>query len=167
MSISKNKVVTLHYRLREGAEDGPSLEETFGTSPLSFIFGIGQMIPGFEANLKGQEEEGGEFGFLLTPEEAYGGQKPSAIVEVPRANFTGADGKIDEEAVKIGSPVRMKNQEGRSFQGTIIEDKGEQLVVDFNHPMAGKSLHFSGEILKVREASEEELSLGHVLDAHH
>ncbi len=166
MSISKNKVVTLHYSLRDGAEDGPLIEETLGGTPLSFIFGIGQMIPGFEANIE-KHEQGSKYAFLLTPEEAYGGQKPNAIVDIPKANFAAQDGTIDEKTIKIGSPVRMKNQEGRSFQGTIIEDKGEILVVDFNHPMAGRSLHFSGEILSVREATAEELDHGHVHDGTH
>jgi len=61
----------------------------------------------------------------------------------------------------------MKNQDGNAFQGTIIEDKGEILVVDFNHPMAGKSLHFSGEVVSIREASLVELEHGHVHDITH
>lgn len=166
MPISINKVVTLHYTLREGAADGPMIEETFGVTPLSFIFGKGQMIPGFEANLK-DKEEGNEYAFLLSPEEAYGGQKPNAIIDIPKANFANQEGQIDPNAIKVGSPVRMRNQEGRAFQGTIIEDKGETLVVDFNHPMAGKSLHFKGKIVAVRDATPEELDHGHVHDGTH
>lgn len=166
MTISKNKVVTLHYSLREGAENGPMIEETFGGTPISFIFGVGQMIPGFEANLT-DKKEGSDYSFLLTPEEAYGGLEASAIVDIPKANFADPEGKIDEDAIKVGQPVRMKNQEGRTFQGTIVEDKGEILVVDFNHPMAGKSLHFSGKVVTVRDASPEELDHGHVHDGTH
>lgn len=166
MKISKNKVVTLHYTLREGAEDGSMIEETLGAKPLSFIFGVGQMIPGFEAHLE-NKESGDKYAFLLSPEEAYGGQEQSAIVDVPRANFAGPDGTINEDAIKIGSPVRMKNQDGRSFQGTIAAHKGDILVVDFNHPMAGRSLHFSGEVVEVRDATAEELDHGHVHDGTH
>ena len=166
MTISKNKVVTLHYALRDGAEDGQLLEETFGKTPISFIFGVGQMIPGFEANLEGKKKDD-DFSFLLSPEEAYGGQKPDAVIEIPRTNFADQNGNIDEETVKVGRPVRMKNQSGQTFQGTIIEDKGEILVVDFNHPMAGRSLHFSGKIIEVREATPEELAHGHVHDGTH
>ena len=166
MSISKNKVVTLHYSLRDGGEDGRLIEETFGGTPLSFIFGIGQMIPGFEANLEGKEEDT-EYAFLLTPEEAYGGQKTDAIIDIPKINFADPDGNIDEDSIKVGSPVRMKNQQGRAFQGTIVGDKGDTLVVDFNHPMAGKSLHFSGKIVTVRDATPEELDHGHVHDGTH
>ena len=166
MTISKNKVVTLHYTLRNGSPDGTMIEETFGANPISFIFGIGQMIPGFEANLK-DKKEGEEYAFLLSPEEAYGGQKPDAIIDIPKANFKGQDGKIDEETIQVGKPVRMKNQEGKVFQGAIIEDKGDFLVVDFNHPMAGMSLHFNGKIVAVREATPEELDHGHVHDGTH
>ena len=163
MAIIKNKVVTLHYTLREGAENGLMIEETLGGAPLSFIYGIGQMIPNFEANLV-DKESGSKYAFLLTPEQAYGSQDPTAIVEIPKANFAGPEGQINEEAIKVGNPVRMKNQEGSSFQGLILEDKGETLVVDFNHPMAGKTLHFSGEVLSIRDASAEELEHGHVHD---
>ena len=166
MSISKNKVVTLHYTLREGAADGPMIEETIGKTPISFIYGIGQMIPGFEANLA-DKAEGNDYSFLLTPENAYGVVDPKALVDVPKANFADPDGKMDEEGIKVGNPVRMKNQEGHTFQGTIVEDKGEELVVDFNHPMAGKSLHFSGNIVSVRDANAEELDHGHVHDGTH
>ena len=94
MSISKNNLVTLHYTLKEGAEDGSIIEETFGGTPISFIYGIGQMIPGFETNLV-EKEAGSKYSFLLTPEQAYGSQEPTAIVEVPKANFAGPDGAID------------------------------------------------------------------------
>lgn len=166
MTISKNKVVTLHYTLREGSAEGAMIEETYGANPLSFIFGIGQMIPGFETNLMGKKE-GEDYAFLLTPEEAYGGQKPDAIIEIPKENFRGQDGTIDEETIKVGKPVRMKNQEGKVFQGAIVEDKGDLLVVDFNHPMAGMSLHFNGKIVAVRDATPEELDHGHVHDGTH
>jgi len=163
MTISKSKVVTLHYNLKEGGPEGEMIEETFGGTPLSFIFGIGQMIPGFEANLE-NKEAGSDYAFTLTPGEAYGEQQENAMVEVPRANFVGPDGQVDEAAIKVGNPVRMKNNEGQTFQGMITEDNGEKLTVDFNHPMAGKTLHFSGTIVNVREATPEELDHGHVHD---
>lgn len=163
MTISKSKVVTLHYTLKEGGPDGEMIEETFGSTPLSFIFGMGQMIPGFEANLE-NKVAGADYAFSLSPGEAYGEQQPNALVEVPRANFVGPDGKVDEDAIKIGNPVRMKNNEGRTFQGVIAADNGDKLTIDFNHPMAGKTLHFSGTIVNVREATPEELDHGHVHD---
>ncbi|MEM9545882.1 MAG: peptidylprolyl isomerase [Bacteroidota bacterium] len=161
MTISKHKVVTVHYTLRDGGKDGVMLEETLDGNPLSFIFGIGQMIPGFEGKLENLVT-GDSFAFLLSPEEAYGGQKPNAIVDIPKSNFADSDGTLNQEVIAVGQSVRMKNQQGQSFQGTIIEDKGDTLVVDFNHPMAGKHLHFNGTIVNVREATMEERTHGYI-----
>jgi len=91
MSIEKNKAVTVHYRLKEGGEDGQLIEETFGKNPLSFIYGIGMMIPGFEANLQGKKE-GESYAFLLSPEEAYGPLNNEAVVDIPIANFADPSG---------------------------------------------------------------------------
>jgi len=159
MKIDKNKVVSLHYTLKEGSEDGLKIEETYGGIPLTFIFGIGQMIPGFEKKLLGKSE-GDQYAFLLAPGEAYGDTKHDSVVEVPIQNFRGPDGKLDTEAIKVGKPIRMKNQNGQSFQGIIKEATLTTVKVDFNHPMAGKSLHFNGEIIKVREATTEEIVTG-------
>lgn len=143
-------VVTLHYTLRDGSSDGRTIEDTSDGAPLTFNFGIGQMIKGFETHLKGKSA-GDTYSFLLTPEEAYGELKEKSIVDVPLSNFKGTDGNIDQRAIAIGQPVRMKNQNGQSFQGLILEANETSVKVDFNHPMAGRSLHFSGKILEVKE----------------
>jgi len=149
-TIETGLMVTVHYTLREGSAEGEQIEETFGGAPLTFKFGVGQMIPGFEAHLKGKSE-GDEFSFLLAPGEAYGDINHNAVVEIPKKNFANADGVVDPKVVEIGLPVRMKNQNGQPFQGIIKEISDTIVKVDFNHPMSGKSLHFSGEILEVRE----------------
>lgn len=143
-------VVTLHYTLRDGSEDGRQIENTFEGEPLTFSFGVGQMIPGFETHLKGKSPED-TYAFLLSPEEAYGERKEKSIVDVPISNFKGANGNVDQKAIAIGQPVRMKNQNGQSYQGLILEATEKSVKVDFNHPMAGRSLHFSGKILEVKE----------------
>lgn len=148
--IDTNMVVTLHYTLRDGSSEGRQIEDTFGGAPLTFNFGVGQMIHGFEAHLKGKSS-GDTYAFVLTPEEAYGEHKEKSIVDVPLSNFKGADGNIDQKAITIGQPVRMKNQNGQSFQGLILEANETSVKVDFNHPMAGRSLHFTGKILEVKE----------------
>lgn len=163
LSIGKNIVVTLHYTLKKDSADGRLIEETIGSTPLSFIFGIGQMIPGFESNLLGKYE-GDKYSFLLAPGEAYGDLNIDAIVEVPIANFKNSEGIIDSDAIKAGAPIRMKNQDGKSFQGLVIESSDTSVKVDFNHPMAGQNLHFSGEVIAIRSATKEELDHGHVHD---
>jgi len=148
--IDKNMVVTLHYTLRDGGPDAKVIEDTLDGAPLTFNFGVGQMIPGFEKQLKGKSE-GDNFNFLLAPGEAYGDTKINSVVDVPLSNFKDSNGNIDEKTVTVGQPVRMKNQNGQSFQGLIIEANDKIVKVDFNHPMAGRSLHFSGKILEVKE----------------
>lgn len=143
-------VVTLHYTLREGGHDGELIEDTHGGAPITFTFGVGQMIHGFETHLNGKSE-GDEFAFILAPDEAYGAINPKALVDIPLSNFADAEGIIDQKAIAVGQPVRMKNQNGQSFQGLIKETNETTVKVDFNHPMAGRTLHFSGEVLEVKE----------------
>ena len=148
--IAKNMVVSLHYILREEGYEGELIEDTFGGAPVTFTFGVGQMLPGFEANLKGKAI-GDKFAFLLAPSEAYGEFKHKSIVDVPSSNFANSAGIINDKAIAIGQTIRMKNQNGQSYSGLIKEANATTVKVDFNHPMAGKSLHFSGEILEVKE----------------
>jgi len=161
MQIQKNKVVALHYKLTENDENGVMIEETFGSDPLTFIFGIGMMLPSFEEHLE-TKTAGNPFSFTLTPENAYGGFEDEAIVEIPIESFQDETGNVDRDRLAVGSPLQMQDNNGRSYQGVVAEQKIESIVVDFNHPMAGKTLHFTGEIITVREATDSELDHGHV-----
>ena len=161
MNIQQNTVVSLHYSLREGSAEGELIEETFGQEPLTFIFGNGQMISGFEANLNGKLA-GDTYSFLLSPEEAYGATDAEAIVEVPIENFADESGNVDRDYLVAGAPIHMTDEDGHRYRGILAEVKLNTVMVDFNHPMAGKSLHFSGEGLSVRPATESELDHGHV-----
>jgi FKBP-type peptidyl-prolyl cis-trans isomerase SlyD len=161
MQIQKNSVVSLHYKLTENNADGELIEETFGADPLQFIFGIGMMIPAFEENLE-TLSSGHTFSFTLAPENAYGIFEEEAVVEIPIENFRDENGEVDREKLSIGSPLQMMDQSGRSYRGIVLEPKIDSIIVDFNHPMAGRTLHFSGEVLAVREATTSELEHGHV-----
>jgi FKBP-type peptidyl-prolyl cis-trans isomerase SlyD len=161
MNITQNTVVTLHYSLRESGKDGDLIEETYGDEPLVYLHGHGTMIPGFEKQLEGKTV-GDIYEFTLTPDEAYGSIEQDNIVEVPIQNFENESGEIDRELLEVGAPINMSDDEGSQFQGFISEVKPESVVVDFNHPMAGLYLHFSGEIVEIRAASKEELDHGHV-----
>jgi FKBP-type peptidyl-prolyl cis-trans isomerase SlyD len=72
------------------------------------------------------------------------------------------DGKFDSELVAIGKVLTMQDQDGNPLEGLIVEIGDEKVKMDFNHPLAGKNLHFSGTVLEVRSASHEELNHGHV-----
>ncbi len=161
MNISNNQVVTLHYRLHEDNTEGELLEETYGSDPLSFIFGVGMMLPTFESFLQ-NKTAGDKVSFVLEPEEAYGYYEEEAVVAIPIANFQDEGGNLDTEKVRAGAPLSMHDQEGRSYHGVVEEVREDSVIVDFNHPMSGRTLHFSVDILEVRPATESELDHGHV-----
>ena len=160
MKVGLNKIVTLTYKLRFDDANGEIIQEVNEEKPFVHLFGNGTLLPTFESNLEGSEPEG-EFGFNLTPKDGYGEFTDEAIIELDNSIFE-KDGKIDEELVKIGNMITMQDQEGHPIEGRVIEHKSDKVVMDFNHPLAGKSLYFSGKVLDVREASAEELSHGHV-----
>lgn len=165
MEVSKDKVVSISYELREGSDDGAIVEHVTGDQPLEFIFGSGNLLPKFEEQLSGLKE-GENFEFGLNSEDAYGPVVENAIVDVPRSVFE-VDGKIDENILQLGNMVPMMDNQGRRMNGKILHIGDEAVKMDFNHPMAGTDLHFKGSITGIREASQEELSHGHVHSGNH
>jgi FKBP-type peptidyl-prolyl cis-trans isomerase SlyD len=159
--IAQNTVVSLNYRLTKNNEAGELIEETYGNQPLTFIYGIGMMIPKFEQELNGLKA-GDKFSFGIAAADAYGVNDPNMVVNVPMDIFKGQDGKVDSEVVKVGNVLPMQDNQGNRMNGTIIEIAGDQVRMDFNHPLAGQDLHFTGDIISTREATKEELEHGHV-----
>jgi len=160
MKVEKDNVITLTYTLRFDDSNGAVIQEVNEEKPFVHLFGNGTLLPTFESNLNGLEPSA-KFAFGLTPEKGYGELTDEAIIELEKSIFE-KDGKVDEELVKIGNMITMQDQEGRPIDGRVIEIKADKVIMDFNHPLAGKNLHFSGKVLDVRKASEEELSHGHV-----
>ena len=162
MKISDNKVVALSYVLEvEGAER----DRADADKPLEFIFGMGYLLPKFEAAVLGKEV-GESFDFVLSPEEGYGVYSASAVIDLPRTMFE-ADGKMDPR-ISVGTTVPMMTNDGRVVPGRVLEIGPEKVKMDFNHELAGKTLHFTGEVLAVREATDKELAEGlHGELAHH
>lgn len=158
MRISKDTVVSLSYELRLNAEDGDVIEQVSADSPLTFLYGAGNMLPKFEEKLEGFEE-GQDFNFSIESEEAYGERNEDAVIDLPK-NIFEVDGEIDENLLKIGNVIPMKDPEGNEYQGIVQEVKDEEVKMDFNHPLAGEKLHFNGKVEDLREASEEEINNG-------
>lgn len=160
MGIKKNKVVALTYELKYDNASGDTIEVADNRDPLVFLFGTGGMLPKFEENLSSLKA-GDHFEFVLSKDEAYGEFTEEAIVELSKDIFRN-EGEIDEEMLKPGSFIPMQDQDGHPLQGKVLSVDGDNVKMDFNHPMAGKNLHFTGEIVEIRDASPEELSHGHV-----
>ena len=156
MTISQYKVVTLTYELRLDNAEGEFVEKTEATQPLVFLFGAGQMIPAFEKNLLGLSV-GDNFEFGIEAAKAYGDIDPEAIVTIPRSIFAEV-----EDMLQVGAMIPMKNENGQMLQGIVHELKLSDVIMNFNHPMAGKNLYFTGAIQDLREAEKEEIEHGHV-----
>lgn len=160
MNISKNKVVSLLYELHVGSAGGELVEKVDPSDPFVFIFGSGGLLPEFESNLLGKKG-GDTFEFGIKSENAYGTFSLEAIVELPKSIFM-VNGEIATEMLHVGKMVPMRDEQGHPLHGKVLKVDIDKVKMDFNHPMAGKDLHFKGEILEVRDATQEELSHGHV-----
>ncbi len=158
--IANNKVVSLHYVLKEGTKESNVIEETTGAEPMVFIYGVGQMIPKFEAEIA-NKVVGDKAEFQILAAEAYGEIEPNAVVSLPIDVFKN-EGAVDLEMIKVGNVLPMQDAEGQRMDGIVMDVTETEVKMDFNHPMAGKDLYFEVEITDVRDASKEELEHGHV-----
>src|SRR5690554_3781902 len=154
--ISKNSMVTLSYDLYIEDEKGELIEKATEEQPLQFLFGAGLMLPKFESQLAGLKE-GDQFNIPLAKLDAYGEINEDAVVELPKHVFL-VDGKFDEEMIAVGNVVPMMSSNGQRLNGQVLHIDDEIVKMDFNHPLAGEDLYFTGKVLGVREPSDEELA---------
>lgn len=151
MQIGKEKVVSINYTLRDNS--GNVLDSSEGQDPLNYIQGLGNLIPGMEEGLEGKAK-GDKVEIKVSPEKGYGERDEKMIQKVPRDAF-------GEQEVILGMQFKAgMNQAQRVV--TVTEVGTESITVDGNHPLAGKELNFSVEILDVRNATADELAHGHV-----
>jgi len=146
MEIAPNKTAKLIYTLT-AIEDGKIIEKVSEEKPAAFQFGIGQLLPAFEENLNGLKAMD-EFSFILKAVDAYGESDPYAIFDIPIDTFE-VDGKLDEKMIQVGNTIPMTDNDGNKHMGRITKIMAEAVTMDFNHPLAGKDLRFSGKVLEV------------------
>ena len=155
MKITANKVVEFAYELEV---DGQIVDRTTVEKPLDYIHGTGSLLPKLEAHIEGMEP-GDEFDVTLSPADGYGEVDPNRIIDLPKAAFE-VNGEIREDLLVPGNTIPMMNSMGGVIPGVVIEVSEDSVKMDLNHQMAGKTLHFTGEVLSVREATEKELTEG-------
>ena len=155
MKIEKNKVVSLSYEL---TVEGKTADKAGADAPLEYIHGTGMLLPKFESEVDGKQV-GDTFEFTLSPEEGYGTYDPRYEIDIPLAAFE-VDGKLRDDLLVPGNVIPMLNSAGQVVQGLVKSVGAESVKMDFNHPMAGKTLHFTGKVEKVREATDKELTEG-------
>jgi len=127
---------------------------------MEIIIGKGALLEPFEQKLVGLRK-GNNFAFTLLSEETFGPYKEKAITKFDKTVFTDED-ELDPTELVLGNYLPLETEDGIPFNGKIIEMDETTVTVDFNHPLAGKDLHFKGEIIDVREATLEEISTGKV-----
>ncbi|MDE6778794.1 MAG: peptidylprolyl isomerase [Alistipes sp.] len=153
MKVEKNKMVAVDYKL---TVDGQIADQSRPGQPLEFICGTGMLLPKFEAAIEGKEP-GEKVAFTLEPKDGYGEIIAEAIVDLPKTIFM-VDGKLAEDILFVGSQVPMSDAQGNRMLGTIREIADETVKMDFNHPMAGKTLDFEVEVVSVRDVTPEDLA---------
>ena len=155
MKAEKNKVVAVSYQLEV---EGKIADQSAPGNPLEYIHGSGMLLPKFEGAIEGKEPGDG-FDFVLSPEDGYGTYDPRYLVELPKTAFA-IDGQVREDLLVVGRTIPMLNQAGQVVQGTVNKVTDSTVTMDFNHPMAGKTLHFTGKVESVRSATDKELTEG-------
>lgn len=164
MTIDVNMVVSLNYKLTNH-KTGEKIEETTAENPMLFLYGVGSIIPEFEQNIQGKKV-GDSFSFSIDSANAYGERNDDQIAAIPVNVFHNENGEINTSEIFVGALVPMSDNEGNHLRGLILEINSEIVKMDFNHPLAGTDLHFEGEILEVRPATQEELDHGHAHGVH-
>ena len=155
MKIEDKKVVAISYEVEV---EGKVVDSATAEKPLDYIQGMRMIIPMLEAALEGKEE-GESFYCTIPPEEAYGDYDLSKVFDIPKSSFE-FKGKLREDLMEIGKYVPMLNSAGEVCHGMVVAVKDDKVTMDFNAPMAGKTLNFKGKVLSVRDATEKELTEG-------
>ena len=155
MKVENNKVVAVSYALEV---EGKIADKSAPGNPLEYIHGTGMLLPKFEGALEGKEP-GDSFDFVLSPEDGYGTYDSKYLVDLPKTAFA-IDGQVREDLLVVGRTIPMLNQAGQVVQGTVSKVTDTTVTMDFNHPMAGKTLHFTGKVESVRGATDKELTEG-------
>jgi len=152
MKIENGKAVKIKYALKVDGEDVDAGE-------LDYLQGYNNIVTGLEEALE-NKEIGDKVSVAVSPEKGYGAFNEEGVQTVPRTNFP------EGAALNIGDQYMAENNRGETMPFTITKLSDEEVTVDFNHALAGKTLNFEVEILDVRDAKEDELEHGHIHGPH-
>jgi len=153
MKVGNGTVVSMEYELHLG--DGVVVDASEPGQPVEYLYGEGDLVPGLERALEGLSP-GESRQVVVAPDDGYGEHDTRGVQEVPRKAFP------ENMAPQAGMELVAQGPEGEAVPFVVREVKPETVVIDLNHPLAGKTLHFSVSVRGVRSASPEELEHGHV-----
>ncbi len=140
MKITENSTVTIDYTIT--LDTGEVVDSTRDTDPLTYTQGEGELMPGVEKRMDGLKK-GDTLEVVLSPAEGFGDPDPEARIEIPKTD-------IPPEALRVDALLQGKGPQGQSIEGRVIELKENTALVDFNHPLAGKNLHFTVTVVDVK-----------------
>ena len=152
MQIGNNKVVVINYTLKD---DAGNLIDSSQDGSFAYLHGASNIVPGLENALAGKTQ-GDELSVVLAPEDGYGPRDDAKQAVVPRDMFP-SDAEID-----VGMQFHAQGPEGRDLLVTVVGVENDGIVIDGNHPLAGITLTFQVTVVGVRDATDEEISHGHV-----
>ena len=147
MKIEQNKVVKIHYTLKD--KDGNVLDSSVERDPLQYVHGHGYLISGLEKELEGKEP-GAKFSAQIAPKDGYGEYDEKLVIEVPRDQF---DSSVE---IEVGMQFQAESGMGPSIV-TVKKVAEYKITIDANHELAGKDLFFDIEVVEVRDLTEEEV----------
>jgi len=147
----EKKVIAIEYSLKD-ANTQEQLDSNVGSAPLEFISGTGQIIPGLESELI-KMDMGIKTDVLVQPADGYGEINKEAIQTLPKEQFAGVE-------LEEGMSLYGTGENGETIQVVVQSFDDDEVTIDYNHPMAGRTLLFTVEILEIRDATEEEISTG-------
>jgi FKBP-type peptidyl-prolyl cis-trans isomerase SlyD len=156
LNVQDGQVVSMDYSLHI---DGELVDSSAEQEPLEFLQGAGNIIPGLEEALYGMAI-GENKKVTVAPADGYGELDPEAYMDVPRDDFPA------EIPLEKGTEIQVTDQTGNPLFARIDSVSTEAVKLDFNHPLAGKTLNFDVTIVALREATEEEMEHGHAHDGH-
>lgn len=157
MKISNGSVVGIDYSLHLG--DGQVVDASEPGDPLHYLHGEGQIVPGLESALEGLSV-GDQKQVVVGPADGYGEHDPRGVQEVPRGAFP------PDFDPKVGMELTAEGPDGEPVPFAVREVRPDSVVIDLNHPLAGKTLHFDVTVREVRAATEDEVAHGHAHGAH-
>lgn len=163
MDKPQNKYIAVSYKLYT-TENGETtlIEEATADRPFVFISGFGVTLEAFEAQIESLAK-GNSFDFELDKDNAYGDYEPSRVLNLEKEIFS-INGHFDHENIFKDAIVPLQNEDGNRFYGRVLDITDDKVKMDLNHPLAGKTLNFKGEVLESREASNDEIQamLAHI-----
>ena len=140
MKITDNSQVTIDYTMT--LENGEVIDSTQDLKPLTYTQGTGEIMAGLESRLQGKKQ-GETIEVAVPAAEGFGDVDPEAFIEIPKTD-------IPPENLEVGTILEGQGPQGQSIEGTVVELKEKTVIVDFNHPLAGKVLNFSITIVEVQ-----------------